>query len=307
MNDLKKIEKKLKKKPTPVASENRYEALRRLASDHKAYTRKKIALLNTSTDRTFKKMNEETGKEEKIVVPCRLQPPEIAQYGALADALDGRLDELEKAMTVQLKGLPIWDVFLSKIYCMGPKIAGPMLGTIDITKSRTPSSLRQFCGMAVHDGRADRPRRGEKLGYCAQMRTLLYIWTATLQKCAAERGEVSKKGKPMKPRPASSSKYLEIIRDVKHRELSAGGDRAKPSKAQRKAERKATDVFLEDLYIVWRALEGLPVWPSYYAAKLGYEHGGKISVNEPRMLTVDEALALVGDVGKREVEAAAAE
>lgn len=48
-------------------------------------------------------------------------------------------------------------------------------------------------------------------------------------------------------------------------------------------------------HIVWRTLEGLEVWPSYYAAKLGYEHGGKISVNAPRKLTVEEAIALVGD------------
>ncbi len=39
------------------------------------------------------------------------------------------------------------------------------------------------------------------------------------------------------------------------------------------------------------------MWPSYYAAKLGYEHGGKVCVEAPKMITVDEALALVGNVG----------
>jgi hypothetical protein len=57
---------------------------------------------------------------------------------------------------------------------------------------------------------------------------------------------------------------------------------------------KAADILIEDLYIVWRTLAGMPVWPSYYAAKLGYEHGGKISVNAPKMLSLDEAKALVG-------------
>lgn len=60
---------------------------------------------------------------------------------------------------------------------------------------------------------------------------------------------------------------------------------------------KAADVFLEDLYTVWRAIEGLPVWPAFYAAKLsGYKHAsGKICVDAPTMLTLEEALELVGD------------
>jgi hypothetical protein len=61
--------------------------------------------------------------------------------------------------------------------------------------------------------------------------------------------------------------------------------------------RKATDVFLEDLYTIGRTLEGLPVWPSWYAAKLGYKHGGKVCVNAPTELTLEQAKELVGDVG----------
>lgn len=63
------------------------------------------------------------------------------------------------------------------------------------------------------------------------------------------------------------------------------------------AWRKACEVFLEDLYTVWRALEGQPVWGSYYAEKLGYLHGGQPAMRGPRMLTLEEALAMVGDVG----------
>jgi hypothetical protein len=65
---------------------------------------------------------------------------------------------------------------------------------------------------------------------------------------------------------------------------------------------KAADILLEDLYVVWRALEALPVWPSYYAAKLGYEHGGApvdkvegyFKNAAPKMLTVEDAKRLVG-------------
>jgi hypothetical protein len=51
------------------------------------------------------------------------------------------------------------------------------------------------------------------------------------------------------------------------------------------------------MYTIARTLEGLPVWPSYLAAKLGYMHGGKICINEPKVLTLEEAKAAIGYVG----------
>ena len=64
---------------------------------------------------------------------------------------------------------------------------------------------------------------------------------------------------------------------------------------------KAADLLLEDLYTVWRTLEGLPVWPSYHAGKLGHVHNGQVRVNEAQMLTIEEALEVVGDVGARPI------
>jgi hypothetical protein len=111
-----------------------------------------------------------------------------------------------------------------------------------------------------------------------------------------------------------TSKYLDVWKGYKHRMshserfrpesnelLGTDGEWHKGARASIHSAgwHKAADVFLEDLYIVGRTLAGLPVWPSYYAAKLGYEHLGKICVNEPKLLSLDEALALVGDVGAR--------
>lgn len=108
------------------------------------------------------------------------------------------------------------------------------------------------------------------------------------------------------------SKYLKVWKDYKHRMLHSERFRADSNEILvgdgewRKGGRaaihsagwhKAADVFLEDLYIIGRTLENRPVWPSYYAAKLGYEHLGKICVNAPRHMSLDEALALIGDVG----------
>jgi len=120
-----------------------------------------------------------------------------------------------------------------------------------------------------------------------------------------------------------TTKYLDIWMGVKHRELSSERYRAETNeyrdqegnwhkggrkRAHSKGWHKAASVFLEDLYIIGRAAAGLPVWPSYYAAKLGYEHGGKVltpkpGVNVPKHLTLEEALELVGDVGPRPASA----
>jgi hypothetical protein len=101
-------------------------------------------------------------------------------------------------------------------------------------------------------------------------------------------------------------KYLEIWNNYKHRMLTSPDyDEKKNKLAGRKesgargwiddtGRRKATDVFLEDLYLVWRASEGLPVWPAWYAKERGHYHGGKVCVNEPEIITVDEALELIG-------------
>jgi len=64
-----------------------------------------------------------------------------------------------------------------------------------------------------------------------------------------------------------------------------------PVNAEQAGRRKATDLVLEDLYIVWRTLAGLPVWPDLYSVRRGFYHGGKPCVNEGRVLTLEEARA----------------
>ena len=55
---------------------------------------------------------------------------------------------------------------------------------------------------------------------------------------------------------------------------------------------KAADLLLLDLYTVWRAIEGLPIWPSYVEGMRGYRHGDDKQIpNAPEILTVEQALA----------------
>jgi hypothetical protein len=61
--------------------------------------------------------------------------------------------------------------------------------------------------------------------------------------------------------------------------------------------RKATDIMLFDVYLVWRSMLGLTTWPTWWCKKRGYLHGGEPCDDWPKQMSLDEALAFVGEVG----------
>jgi hypothetical protein len=276
--------------PEPSSSDPTAE-LRRLTKQHRAWTMKKIAMVAMVSDRE----NRETG----ATIPCDVPQPVVNEVLIAAKTLSEHLTVLERAMTRELRQIPIYDVWLQHVWCAGPIVASYLLGEIDIHKAVKSSALRRFCGLAVIDGRLERRTRGQKNAYNAGLRTKLFLMFASMWKNAAK-GPVT-------------TKYLDVWRDYKARmqnseRLNAAantldGQKGAKAKIHAAGWHKAADLFVEDLYIVWRSLEGLPVWPSYYASKLGYEHLGKIAVQGPKLLTVDEAIAAVGFVGATPVAA----
>lgn len=174
------------------------------------------------------------------------------------------------------------------------------------------SHIIRYCGYAPGKdssgewtGRLERRTEGVKLGYNADLRMRLYQWASVIIKAGTRFGD---------------NKYYRLYVDTRHR-LGSVRNEGKPgwretfwksskgggaymSRPHSKAWHKMVHLLLEDLYTVWRAIEGLPVWPSYYSAKLGYSHGGMPTdrmgagtdwrMIGPKMLTVEEALRLVG-------------
>lgn len=264
------------------------EELKKLVKQHRALIRTSVSITHMASDRT----NRETGE----TIPCNL-PLDIQEQlkGVAQEAVKKRATHLETAMLQQLRQVPIYDRFLKHVFGVGPVVAAYLVSEIDIHRSVKSSALRRFCGLAVINGRLERRAKGVKSSFSSELRTRLYQMFSSMWKNGRGKGR--------------TCKYLEVWTNSKHRKLQTAVDDkvnngVKEVSAQGYAHsygwHKAADVFIEDLYMVWRALEGLPVWPSYYAAKLGYEHGGKISVNAPKTLTVEEALAVVGEVGGRE-------
>lgn len=274
---LGKVARKLR--PRKLPSADPIAELRNLAQQHVALTKVSVAQANMSKD----KKNRTTGEE----IACRLPADYQAKLQAVSGEFKDAAKALEKSMLRELAQVPMWNLFLKPLFGCGAVVATYIIANVDFARCQKSSSLRRYFGIALDSatGRIERPRgrmgdekQAPKLGYNKHLKVRLYQWWMAHMKNLAKTD--------------SSTKYFDVYLDVRHRLASIP-----KGAANDKARLKACDVFVEDVYIIGRALAGLPVWPSWYAAKLGYHHGGKICVNEPKLLTIDEALALVGNVG----------
>lgn len=292
MSKLKKLERAAKKKPNVPSSDEPREELRRLVLQHKSLTKASVAIDNMARD----KKNRETGE----TIKCRLPEDAAMDLQESAKRQRDRASKLESAMRRELKRIPVYQHFLSKVFGLGPVVSAYLVAEVDITRCEKPSQLRRFCGMAVINGRLERPTRGQKNAFSREMRTRLFQAFASMWKNAAKT-------------PGGTTKYLATWTDYKHRmrhsprydsdanTLAAfeGDETRKGAKALIHAAgwHKACDILLGDLYTVWRTLEGLPVWCTYYDKVRGHMHGGQPAPIAPRLLTLDQALEMVGEVG----------
>lgn len=281
--------KRLRKKLQP--NRDHLDDLKTIVRQHRNVTRMSVAIGHMARTEV---VDRDTGELIKRDIP----PEVAAKLQEVSTGLSLEAQAMKRKMTRLLRGVPIWDHFLKDVSGCGPVLAAYLVTYVDIHKAVKPSALLRFCGQAVINGRMERLTKGEKRHYHPDIRTQLYMMFTSIWKNAARSEKVA------------SSKYFRIWLEAKHRCLHKEGVvKRENGKHERRLEggkvvpwdghshtygrNKAADVFLEDLYVMWRTLDGLPVWPSYYAAKLGYEHGGKISVNAPTMLDLDAALKLV--------------
>ena len=265
-------------------------------------------------------------------------PPEFDAAGKPkpGTGVMGLADEatiLEPKIMEIVKRQPIYQHFMKHTpgLASGGIICGYLIGFIDIKhggkdgSERKDKTLREwrdpvatklshivrYCGYAggtdAHGhqtGRMERPQAGVKLGYNAELRTRLYQWASVLIKGGSTWAADTKYYKlyaDTKHRLTTDPRYDEKANTFEGRKTDRGED-AKGARAymHSKAWHKMVHLLLEDLYVVWRTIEGLPVWPSYYSAKMGYGHGGMPTASKygpglgPKQLTLPEALEMVG-------------
>ena len=175
-----------------------------------------------------------------------------------------------------LKDYPIYNNFLAGTTGVGPAMAGVIISEIDITKAEYPSSIHKYAGLDVAKDGQGRSRRKEHLedseyvdaDGVVQIKKGITFNPFLKTKLVGVLGSSFIKQSPDK------CKYRKVYDDYKHRLENMDAHKEK-SKGHRHnmAVRYMIKIFLIDLYNEWRALEGLPVAPTYTEAKLGKVHG----------------------------------
>lgn len=196
--------------------------------------------------------------------------------------------DIEKKLTKRIKKLvesdPLWDAFFGGVKGCGPLMAGVILTEFDIERATTVSKMWQFSGLnpgmvrgkkRQKDGdgyinvdtdvmvRGDRRSPGFVSPFNGFLRTKL---VGVLAGCMIK---------------SKSSYALDFYYPYKARleqeeNLVAGGEKAwsEESKGHRDnaAKRYMVKMFIKDLYVAWRTLEGLPVREPYQVEYLGKAH-----------------------------------
>ncbi len=208
--------------------------------------RKRIDYAN----RLHKKKNNDSTKGEYKELP-------LADRLLFEDLLKNHQDiekVILKAMCKKLESVPIWKEYLKDVPGVGPTMAALIVSEFDIEKWITVSKGWKFAGLHVENGKALKPIKGEKLCWNKFLRSkLLGVLGPSFLKC--------------------NSPYREYYDNMKHRLESKNWgvasknptDKSRPKAGHQHnaAIRYMVKMFLKDLYVAWRTLEGLDVRPPY--------------------------------------------
>jgi len=165
-----------------------------------------------------------------------------------------------KELAKEIHTYPLWKHFLSQVKGCGETVAAVIISEFDINKAPTVSNLWSFAGLAPGK---DRKVKGQKCPYNQFLRAKLCgVLGSSFLKC--------------------NSPYREYYDNMKNRLQSADWGMASKNPTDKKrpkaghqhkaANRYMIKMFLRDLYIAWRTLEGLPVREPYQEQYLNHKH-----------------------------------
>lgn len=194
----------------------------------------------------------------------------LDQYFALEYEESKCFKQLEKLLTEY----PIYTEFLSKVRGVGPAMAGVLISEIDIFACKYPSSMHKYVGLdVVMEDNRGRSRRKEHL--------VEYTYTDR------EGNEQTRMGLSYNPFAKTKlmgvlaasflklkSPYTSIYYNYKNRISTDPAHREKTKlHIHNMAMRRMIKLFLVDLHMKWRELEGLEVFQDYHTEKHGHIHG----------------------------------
>ena len=196
----------------------------------------------------------------------------------------GSFNQLKK----ELKGIPIYESWLKLQKGVGPAMAGVIVGSFDIERENNASQMWSFAGLAVVDGKAPRPVKGEELKYNSWLRSkLVKVLAEVFIKCNSPWKKVYDGRKhhrqhqfvPVCMGCAGGGKVTyEKKKKVKCLNCDGGKKTEQipwgksDSHRHADAKRYMIKMFLLALWKEWRTIEGLTVRPPYHEEKLGLFH-----------------------------------
>jgi hypothetical protein len=167
---------------------------------------------------------------------------------------------LGKQIKEEVKNVPIWTEFLQNVRGVGEQMAAVLISEIDIYRAEKPSSLWCYAGLAPEK---DKPIKGVKNKFNAFLKS----------KIVGVLGQAF---------ISTKSPYTKFYYEYKHRKESDnwGVDNPKPKDKDRPkamhqhnaAKRYMCKMFLTDLYVAWRTMEGLSIREPYQEEYLGHIH-----------------------------------
>jgi len=199
------------------------------------------------------------GRIQKRATEIYQEGPQLERIKAAHKALhDLELDRLDVVKTI-LKEMDIWNAWLKNVKGIGPSMGGVLLGCFDIEIATTVSKMWRYGGLAVVDGKSERPKKGTKLGYDPFLKSkLLGVLGPSFLRALVKKCQEHKEAKTVGVNcPACEYQdYAKVYADYRHRWESAGKGKSDGHR-HNAAIRYMVKMFLIDLYREWREIEGL--------------------------------------------------
>jgi hypothetical protein len=192
-----------------------------------------------------------------------------------------------RLLEVQLNKIPIYTEYLQHQKGIGPAMAGVIIGWFDPHKARHASSFWKFAGLDTGPDGRGRSRRAEHLvqreyvdrnGDTKTRNSITYDPFVKTKMMGVLAGSFIKLGSPWrhvydgyKHRLQSDPGRIKVDLVEWKKRRSRGEDISSlwtPGRIDTASKRYMIKMFLADLWLKWRALEGLPVSEPYAIAKL---------------------------------------
>ncbi len=196
--------------------------------------------------------------------------------------LEQNEDRLGREIAALVSTHPLWTSYLVSVRGVGPILAAVILSELNPHLARHPSSFWKYAGLDVVEDGLGRSKKAAHLvqraytdrnGKEAVRDSITYNPFLKTKLIGVLGSSFLRAG----------GQYSEIYRAYKHRlesrpDVGLVAEAAKEAGATKlhrhnMATRYAVKLFLLDLWMHWRTLEGLPTGESYAEAKLGLRHG----------------------------------